>query len=334
MMNAGLLACKLPNAASRFGSALRKTNFQQLRSYRGRTQNVRVAPQNVSSFGIKAVGAGQMAVGAGAVAGVGALCFYGLGLGNEQGAIDRAVVWPEHVRTRVRDTYGYMCATLGVVAASATTVFRSPQGQRLLMLCERHPIASTVGIIASMVGTSMAMRSVPYTEGLGAKQGLWLLNAATLGLVVAPIGVLGGAIAMRAAWYTAGIVGGLSTVAVCAPSDKFLSWGAPLGVGLGVVFCASMASMVVPPTGALGLGLHSIVMYGGLLLFSCFLLYDTQKVIKKAENHREGHVWTGYEYATVSKFDPINASHHIVMDILNIFVRIAQMLAMGGGRRK
>jgi hypothetical protein len=40
--------------------------------------------------------------------------------------------------------------------------------------------------------------------------------------------------------YTAGVVGGLSTVAVCAPSEKFLSIGGPLAIGLGVVFASSL----------------------------------------------------------------------------------------------
>lgn len=267
------------------------------------------------------------------MAGVGALCFYGLGLANEPGAIDRAAVWPEHVRTRVRDTYAYLGATLGVVAGSAVTVFRSPHGQRFFRACERHPIASTVGLIAAVIGSGVAVQSVPYTPGVGAKQGLWALNAAVLGLMVAPVGVLGGAIALRAAWYTAGIVGGLSAVAVCAPSDKFLSWGGPLSIGLGAVFAASLGSAFIPPTGALGLGLHSFALYGGLLLFSAFLLYDTQKVIKRAESHPSGMSWTGNGWTSAHPFDPINASHHIVMDVLNIFIRIVQILAMGGRKK-
>jgi hypothetical protein len=40
--------------------------------------------------------------------------------------------------------------------------------------------------------------------------------------------------------YTAGIVGGLSTVAVCAPSERFLSIGGPLAIGLGIVFVSSL----------------------------------------------------------------------------------------------
>jgi hypothetical protein len=62
------------------------------------------------------------------------------------------------------------------------------------------------------------------------------------------------------------MVGGLSTVAVCAPSDKFLYMGGPLAMGLGVVFCASLGSAFLPPTTALGAGMYSVAVYGGLLL--------------------------------------------------------------------
>lgn len=61
-----------------------------------------------------------------------------------------------------------------------------------------------------------------------------------MGAIIAPLTLLGGPLMMRAAWYTAGIVGGLSTVAMCAPSEKFLNMGGPLAVGLGVVFASSL----------------------------------------------------------------------------------------------
>jgi hypothetical protein len=48
---------------------------------------------------------GQGALAGASVIGLGALAFYGLGMSNEVGAVDRAVVWPEHVRQRIRNTY-------------------------------------------------------------------------------------------------------------------------------------------------------------------------------------------------------------------------------------
>ena len=55
------------------------------------------------------------------------------------------------------------------------------------------------------------------------------------------------------------------------------------------------AGMFLPPTTAIGAGLYSISMYGGLAIFSGLMLYDTQKVMKKAE-------LTPYN----AQFDPIN----------------------------
>lgn len=146
-----------------------------------------------------------------------------------------------------------------------------------------------------------------------------------MGAVIAPMCFLGGPILTRAALYTAGVVGGLSTVAVCAPSDKFLYMGGPLAIGLGFVFASSLASMWLPPTTALGAGISSLSLYGGLLLFGGFLLYDTQRIVRKAET---------YPVYADRPFDPVNAAISIYMDTLNIFIRIAQILAGGGGNRR
>jgi FtsH-binding integral membrane protein len=76
---------------------------------------------------------------------------------------------------------------------------------------------------------------------------------------------------------------------------------------------------------ALGAGVYSLALYGGLILFGGFMLYDTQKIIYRAERHPT--------YGA-AKFDPINNSIGIYADTLNIFIRIAQILAMQNGRRK
>ena len=43
--------------------------------------------------------------------------------------------------------------------------------------------------------------------------------------------------------YTAGVVGGLSLTAACAPSGKYLNMSGPLTLGLGVVFVASLGKL-------------------------------------------------------------------------------------------
>ena len=87
------------------------------------------------------------------------------------------------------------------------------------------------------------MRSLPYEPNtIGAKQFAWVFQAALMGAFIAPVALLGGSIVTRAAWYTAGLVGGLSVVAATAPSEKFLNMTGPLAIGLGGVFAASLGA--------------------------------------------------------------------------------------------
>jgi len=277
-----------------------------------------MAPSSGTAFSL-----GQGALAGASVLGLGALAYYGLGLSNQVGSVDRAVFWSEEVKTRIRDTYAYFGASIGLTAATAGAIFKTPA---LLNLVARGGFVAMGVSIAAMIGTGMFARSIPYEEGIGKKQLAWALHCAVLGAVVAPICLLGGPIMLRAAWYTAGMVGGLSTIAVCAPSDKFLYMGGPLAMGFGVIFASSIASAFLPPTTALGAGVYSIALYGGLILFGGFILYDTQKIIYRAERHPR----SGYG---IQKYDPINSSMGIYTDTINIFIRIAQILAMQERRK-
>jgi len=316
----------LTRSVSQVGPALRH-NSGDARAGLGRFARRRQATLKeqamAPSQGNTAINMGQGAVAGAAVLGLGALAYYGAGMSGEMGAVEKSVMWPEYVRQRIRDTYMYFGGSLAATAGTAVAAFRSPT---VMNLVSRGGLLAMGVSIAAMIGSSMVARSIPYTPGLGTKQMAWLAHCAVIGCVVAPICLLGGPILTRAAWYTAGMVGGLSTVAVCAPSDKFLYMGGPLAMGLGIVFCASIGSAFLPPTTAMGAGLYSVAMYGGLILFGAFMLYDTQKIIHKAERHPVGY--------GAQPFDPVNASMSIYMDTINIFIRIAQILASGGGRRK
>lgn len=265
---------------------------------------------------------GRWFIAGGAAVGLGALCYYGLGMSNEIGAIEKAVIWPQYVKDRIHSTYMYLAGSIGLTALSALAVSRSPVLMNFMMRGSWVTIGAT---FVAMIGAGMLVQSIPYDQSPGPKHLAWLLHSGVMGAVAAPLTVLGGPLLIRAAWYTAGIVGGLSTVAMCAPSEKFLNMGAPLGVGLGLVFVSSLGSLFLPPTTVAGVTLYSVAIYGGLALFSMFLLYDTQKVIKRAE------VVPMYG---VQKYDPINSMLGIYMDTLNIFMRVASILATGGNRKK
>ncbi|KAK7574290.1 hypothetical protein V9T40_011481 [Parthenolecanium corni] len=265
---------------------------------------------------------GRGAVAGGAIFGLGSLCYYGLGLSNEVGTLETSRIWPQYVRNRIHDTYMYFGSSIAITAASAVTVFRSPVMMNLVM---KNSWLAIGGTIVAMMGSGILAQSIEYSPGFGPKQMAWILHSAVMGAVIAPVCLVGGPILLRAAVYTAGIVGGLSTVAVCAPSDKFLTMGGPLAIGLGVVFASSIGSAFLPPTTALGAGLMSMSLYGGLLLFSGFMLYDTQRIIRKAETH---------PLYGVQPYDPINAAISIYLDTMNIFIRMVMILASGNNRKR
>ncbi|TRY59420.1 hypothetical protein DNTS_004321 [Danionella cerebrum] len=307
-----------PLMRSQQGLSYRKTGFRT-RSPREEIQSV---TQSTSETAWKADSVGRLFLAGGATLGLGALCYYGLGLSNEIGAIDRAVFWPAYVKERIHSTYMYLAGSVGMTALSAVAVSRTPA---LMNLMAKGSLLAFGVTMAAMLGAGILVRSISYEESTVQKHLAWALHSGVMGAVIAPLTLLGGPLVIRAAWYTAAIVGGLSTVAVCAPSEKFLNMGGPLAVGLGLVFASSMGSMFFPASSALGGGLYSVSVYGGLLLFSLFLLYDTQKVIRRAET---------YPVYGAPCFDPINACLGIYMDTLNIFIRIVMILANGGNRRK
>ncbi|KAK3559138.1 hypothetical protein QTP86_005030 [Hemibagrus guttatus] len=252
-----------------------KARFGLRRSKTAKDQLQEAAFEPATETAIKIDQMGRIILAGGAAVGLGALCYYGLGMSNEIGALEKAVV--------------------GLTALSAVAVSRTPALLGLMMKGSWMAIGAT---FAAMIGAGMLVRTISYEHSPIPKHLAWMLHAGVMGAVVAPLTLLGGPLMLRAAWYTAGIMGGLSTVAMCAPSEKFLNMGGPLAAGFGVIFVSSLGSMFLPPTSAFGAGLYSVAVYGGLILFSMFLLYDTQKVIKRAET---------YPLYAVQKYDPINS---------------------------
>ncbi|GLG95719.1 Bax inhibitor 1 [Gryllus bimaculatus] len=272
-----------------------RNSFQERLARRRTLRERAMAPAGETAFDI-----GKGALAGGSALGLGALCYYGLGLSKQAGIADQYALWPDYVKKRVHATYMYFGGSLVITAAAAAATLRSPTLMNL-------------------------MTRSSFLEGFGAKQLAWIVHASILGAVVAPVCLMGGPVVTKAAWYTLGIVGGLSTIAVCAPSGKFLTMAGPLAIGLGTVFIASIGSFFLPPTSVLGAGLYSLSVYGGLLLFSGFLLYDTHRIVHVAEN---------YPAMMNPPYDPINACLSIYLDVVNIFIRMVMILGGGGNRKK
>ncbi|MCP9264666.1 hypothetical protein DINM_022801 [Dirofilaria immitis] len=254
---------------------------------------------------------GSAAVAGASLLGIGALCYYGLGLSKEgQSILMQSGTWPAYVRDRIKTTYGYLFASLSITIASAMATSRSFQISRLMM---GSPLISMAVVIASSVAVSL----IDYDNTL-LKHAAWILHASLMGAFIGPVCLMGGPLAMRAAWYTAAIVAGLSTIAFTAPTEKF-------NVDLALWRSNS---------------------------FSLFLLFDTQFVIKRAQMYPisgtseeqiyqpgyYGNIGAGYYDIVTPKmrrFDPINAQLSIYADVLNIFIRLATvMMGIQNGRKR
>lgn len=144
---------------------------------RGPTLKERImSPAGPAAFNI-----GRGALAGGAAVGVGALCFYGLGLGSGTNTLENSHLWPQHVRSRVKDTYLYLGSSLAVTAASAIAVFRTPA---LVNLAARGGWMSFLVTGALMIGSGALTRSIPYQPGFGTKQLAWLTHSAIIGGVI------------------------------------------------------------------------------------------------------------------------------------------------------
>jgi len=65
--------------------------------------------------------------------------------------------------------------------------------------------------------------------------------------------------------------------------------------------------------------LFNIYLYGGLLLFGAFVLYDIQKIIHSAK--------------TKPVYDPIDESIGIYLDTINIFVRFVMIFRQNKNKK-
>ena len=197
------------------------------------------------------------------------------------------------VQDRLRKTMGYFSGAC-MATGGFTMMLRNSR------LAYMNPWAMLALSVGSMVGTQL----VSYENNWALKNMLFTGFVGTMSLSMVPLVHMYAMPVIYDALLATGVtVGSLGFVAYNAPSEQFLNWGGPLALGLGGMLGVSLLSMVYPNSPAL----YNIYLYGGLALFSAFLLYDTQHVMMRAK--------------TDQRYDPINQSLHIYMDAINLFVR-------------
>lgn len=264
---------------------------------------------------------GKLLLGGSAVIGGASVCVVGMRhdvLDVEVSSLARSVIWPQYIKDRVTSTYLYFGLGLG---ATAGTMVLTRNVVGLHNLIARRPILGMVGLIGAQIAINGVQHSLAYTpENMMLKHALAIGLYGMIGTLLGPLLHLGGPIVSRAAMYTGSLVGGLTLAAVTAPSEHYLQYSGPLMMGFCVVAAATVATAFMKPSGALGGGMYAIAVYGGVVLFSALLLYQTQSVIKRCEmTHMYG------------EYDPISNSIGLYMTAINLFVRILNIVQ---GRKK
>jgi len=254
--------------------------------------------------------------------GLGAMVYNGFNLSNSKDrALDRAVVWPQYVRSRIASSYNYLFQGLVVTALSVFTVLRSP---RAMALATRGGWGAFIATLAGMIGLQIGTRAVPYeAEGLNlAKHSMWAAHAAFMGFVMAPLIAMYGEVVAQAALYTGGITAGISAIGWTAPSNEYMKMWGPVAMMSGCVLIAALASPFFNPVSPAGGALFSFVLWGGLCLSGFGMFVSTQTMIASAERH------PAPSWGRQDAFDPINASLGVYINMVMMFQRLLMILGM------
>lgn len=156
--------------------------------------------------------------------------------------------------------------------------------------------------------------------GLGAtrnKPGLNLIalfvTTFAMGVMIVPmlaslIGMGKGAVIGNAFLSTAVLFGALSLFAINSKTD-FSSWGKPLFITFIVLFAMSLINYFVFNSPIIGI----LISAGVLLLFSIFVIYDTQNIANGAYS------------------SPVDAAVSLFIDFFNMFTSMLHLLGIFGG---
>jgi FtsH-binding integral membrane protein len=228
---------------------------------------------------------------------------------------------PTFEREYLNQTFMHTGLGIGIIGLAASTLHRSGWSYRLMSM---NPWVVIIGGLACSIGTMYGTFNTDPSNYVQ-KYALWTGFNVTQALILAPLMFMSPAILARAGLYTIGMMGSIAFVGATAKQEKYLYLGGPLLAGVAIVAISGFAPLVLPATAVRTLAwTENLWLYGGLAVFGGFTLYDVQKILHHARMSERGLV----------RKDVVNESISLELDFINIFVRMAQILAMRQGSRR
>jgi len=210
----------------------------------------------------------------------------------------------------LQQVYTHLAGTTGIASLASVLYYNGylfePGWITLILL-----IGSMLGVLFSpnRPSTQLVRHGALYTMGFA--EG-WLL-----GPIVRSTAFLDPQSLIMALVGTVLIFGSFSMSAYYSPRRQYLYLGGLLGTVMGLMALGSLAAVFFP--GAMAQGWLTAELYLGLLLFSFYVLYDTQVIIERTEGGQR------------------DVPMHVVMlftDAAAIFVRLLLILSKDSDRSR
>jgi len=208
---------------------------------------------------------------------------------------------------KVNKTYKYILGGVGLTGLGGWLSFKTGLGALILGTNPWMALGAGLAVsIPTLIGTMMT----GYHQNPTRKHIFWSTFCLAMGAQLGYLGlVFGSNLIFEAALATGVTVGTLSLIGWKLPVGSTQSWQKPLGFGIASLVGVGLASMIWPGNSLL----YNIFLYGGVALFGAATISDTNQLLANAM--KEGPA-----------FDPINESLSIYLNIINIFVRILEIL--------
>jgi len=211
------------------------------------------------------------------------------------------------IRFHLAKVYGLVMATVGVTSLGVLVGGALSVSMTTTLIAF---LASLAGVIAiaftdprkSVLRQNLLM-GVGFLSGVGITP---LVLGSTLGAVFASL------------FLTTGVFAAFTLAALKAKKQSWLTIGGPLMSGLALVFLASVGSLIFPLVGitnpAFLSALYNINIYGGVVLFSLFIAYDTQRMIETFRQNPDD-----------SSPDHVSPALNMFLNLISLFIRFLEI---------